>query len=91
MVQASPIQGVGRFAVDNISAGTIVLFIDGNIYQNENNSRTNHSLNNYNVDWDGEASWVANQDITAGEEIVMNYRQWVTMEVPDDHWLDRAH
>jgi len=90
-VKLSPIAGKGRFASKDIAEGARVVSIPGDIHKNENNSYVNHSLNNHNLNWDGAISWFANKDIKAGEEIIMNYRQWVTIEVPNDHWLDRAH
>jgi SET domain-containing protein len=75
-VHNSTIHGYGRFAVEPIEEGKLVLRIQGNIYKNENNSFVNHSSNN-NVDWDGSNGWISNRLIDVGEELTMNYNQWV--------------
>lgn len=75
-VKDSPIHGKGRFTAEPIKNGEIVLYIHGNIYKNENNSYVNHSKTN-NLDWDGVNGWKANRDISEGEELTMNYNQWV--------------
>lgn len=81
LIKSSDIHGKGRFAETFISQGELVVSIYGNIYKNENNSYVNHSVDN-NVDWDGKNSWIANQDINPGEEITMNYKQWITQDLP---------
>lgn len=81
VVRSSPINGSGRFAAQDIGPGDKVLGIEGNIYKNENNSYVNHSADN-NVDWDGAAGWTANRFIDAGEEITMDYTQWVKQDLP---------
>jgi len=88
-VKESPIEGKGRFTLSHIAAGDQVLVIDGNIYKNENNSYVNHSRDN-NLSWDRENGWFANRIILPGVELTMNYRQWIDIEVPDDHWLNRT-
>lgn len=75
-VKNSNIHGRGRFAIEPIEPGNLVLHIDGNIYKNENNSYVNHSRNN-NLDWDGNKGWIANRFICTGEELTMDYSQWV--------------
>ena len=77
----SLIHGKGRFANTFISKGQLVVNIYGNIYKNENNSYVNHSLHN-NIDWDGSNGWIANKDIEIGEEITMNYAQWIKEKLP---------
>jgi len=88
-VKESPIEGKGGFTLSHIAAGEQVLVIDGNIYKNENNSYVNHSRDN-NLSWDRENGWFANRIILPGVELTMNYRQWIDIEVPDDHWLNRT-
>ena len=90
IIKESTIEGKGQFATEKIAHGTMVLKVGGNIHHNENNSFVNHSIDN-NINWDGANNWVANKDIEEGEEITMDYRQWVMLEVPDDHWLNRTH
>jgi len=80
-VDDSRIHGQGRFAEEAIEKGSIVLHIKGNIYKNENNSFVNHSKDN-NLDWDGYNGWIANRFINVNEEITMNYKQWITQELP---------
>lgn len=75
-VKSSIIHGNGRFTLEPIPQGSMVLHIDGNIYKNENNSYINHSPKN-NLDWDGNNGWIANRFINANEELTMNYNQWV--------------
>ena len=75
-IASSPIHGQGRFTKDFIDKGCIVLDIDGNIYKNENNSYVNHSVTN-NLDYVGHNKWKANRDIAIGEELTMNYLQWI--------------
>lgn len=75
-VKNSNIHGQGRFTIEPIEPGSVVLHIDGNIYKNENNSYVNHSRNN-NLDWNGSNGWIANKFIYAGEELTMDYSQWV--------------
>jgi len=72
----SPIHGLGRFTNDFIDKGRIVVTIDGNIYKNENQSYVNHSIDN-NLDYIGYNRWKSNRDIKIGEELTMNYLQWV--------------
>lgn len=72
----SPIHGLGRFTNDFIDKGRIVVTIDGNIYKNENQSYVNHSIDN-NLDYIGDNRWKSNRDIKIGEELTMNYLQWV--------------
>ena len=62
--------------MQEIPVGSLVLHIHGNIYRNENNSYVNHSKTN-NLDWNGSKGWIANRDIKPGEELTMNYNQWV--------------
>lgn len=75
-VATSPIHGVGRFTKDFIDKGCVVVYIDGNICKNENQSYVNHSLAN-NLDYVGNNSWKSNRDIAIGEELTMNYLQWI--------------
>lgn len=75
-IAASDIHGDGRFTKDFIDKGRVVVHIDGNIYKNENNSYVNHSLNN-NLDYVGYNMWKSNRDINIGEELTMNYLQWI--------------
>jgi SET domain-containing protein len=75
-IKESSIHGHGRFVVDPVPAGNLVLTIEGNIHKNKNNSFVNHSLNN-NLDWDKNKGWISNKDIQPGEELTMNYNQWV--------------
>jgi SET domain-containing protein len=75
-VAASPIHGMGRFAKHFIASGSIVVEILGNIYRNENQSYVNHSLEN-NLDFISPNIWKANRDIEIGEELTMNYLQWI--------------
>jgi hypothetical protein len=75
-VSDSPIHGLGRFTNDFIDKNRIVVVINGNIYKNENNSYVNHSVTN-NLDYVGHNKWKANRDIAIGEELTMNYLQWV--------------
>lgn len=84
-IQDSPIHGKGRFALEDISEGDTVLCIHGNIYKNENNSYVNHSKTN-NLDWDGYKGWKANRTILTGEELTMNYNQWV--DISHLHWAN---
>ena len=80
-VSPSTIHGYGRFTEEPIKEGSLVLRINGNIYKNENNSYVNHNLNN-NMDWDTANGWIANRFIDQGEEITMNYKQWIKQELP---------
>lgn len=80
-VRASSIHGDGRFAEIFIPKGELVVNIYGNIYKNENNSYVNHSIDN-NIDWNGDNGWISNRDIQIGEEITMNYKQWIKQELP---------
>ena len=75
-IEKSNIHGMGRFTSEPIQSGNIVLRIDGNIYKNENQSYVNHSLQN-NLDFVGNNTWKANKDILVGEELTMNYLQWI--------------
>ena len=75
-VDISSIHGQGRFASEPIEQGKLVLCINGNIYKNENNSFVNHSNNN-NIDWNGNNGWISNRFISVGEELTMNYNQWI--------------
>ena len=75
-VAASPIHGMGRFAKHFIASGSVVVEILGNIYRNENQSYVNHSLEN-NLDFISPNIWEANRDIKIGEELTMNYLQWI--------------
>ena len=75
-VSDSPIHGLGRFTNDFIDRGRIVVKIDGNIHKNENQSYINHSTDN-NLDYIGNNSWKSNRDIKIGEELTMNYLQWI--------------
>ena len=75
-VEKSNIHGVGRFAEEYIAKGNIVLYIDGDIYKNENKSYINHSLQN-NLDFIGNNTWIANKDIQPRVELTMNYLQWI--------------
>ena len=75
-VSNSPIHGLGRFTNDFIDKGRVVVHIDGNIHKNENNSYVNHSLAN-NLDYVGHNMWKSNRDIAIGEELTMNYLQWI--------------
>ena len=76
----SIIHGQGRFTKEFIDKGCIVLHIDGNINRNENGSYVNHSLSN-NLDYVAHNTWKATRDIQIGEELTMNYSQWIT-ELP---------
>jgi len=76
----SIIHGHGRFTKEFIDKGCIVLHIDGNINKNENSSYVNHSLSN-NLDYVGNNTWRATRDIQIGQELTMNYLQWIT-ELP---------
>jgi len=75
-IRKSSIDGMGRFAIEPILSGSLVLIIDGDIYKNENNSFVNHSLDN-NLDWNKSTGWISNKNIQPGEELTMNYNQWV--------------
>ena len=75
-VAASSIHGMGRFTKHFIVNGSIVVEILGNIYRNENESYVNHSRNN-NLDFIYPHMWIANRDIKIGEELTMNYLQWI--------------
>ena len=75
-IKQSSIHCKGQFAAENIEKGKLVLNINGNIYKNENNSFVNHSKNN-NLDWNGTNGWISNRFISVGEEITMNYNQWI--------------
>jgi|TARA_B110000908_G_C10267709_1_gene466185 hypothetical protein len=75
-VDASSIHCQGRFTNEPIEQGKLVLRINGNIYKNENNSFVNHSTNN-NIDWNGNNGWISNRFISVGEELTMNYNQWI--------------
>jgi SET domain-containing protein len=75
-VAASSIHGMGRFAKHFIASGSVVVEILGNIYRNENQSYVNHSLEN-NLDFISPNIWGANRDIEIGEELTMNYLQWI--------------
>jgi SET domain-containing protein len=75
-VDDSIIHGQGRFTKEFIDKGCIVLCIDGNINKNENGSYINHSLDN-NLDYVVHNKWQASRDIRIGEELTMNYLQWV--------------
>lgn len=88
-IKKSSIHGHGRFTEEFIRKGELIVNIYGNIHKNENNSYVNHSKDN-NIDWNGYNAWISNRDIQLGEEITMNYRQWIDIEVPDDHWLNRT-
>ena len=88
-IRKSSIHGHGRFTEEFIRKGELIVNIYGNINKNENNSYVNHSKDN-NIDWNGYNGWISNRDIQLGEEITMNYRQWIDTEVPDDHWLNRS-
>jgi hypothetical protein len=89
-VRTSTIEGQGMYTISEIAINQKVLYIEGNIYKNENNSYVNHSIDN-NLTWDGLNGWTANRVIKEGDELTMNYREWITMEVPDDHWLNRTY
>ena len=80
-VHTSNIHGDGRFSLEFIPQGELVVRIYGNIYKNENNSYVNHSVDN-NIDWDGSNGWISNRDTNIGEEITMNYTQWIKQELP---------
>lgn len=80
-VKPSNIHGKGRFALEAIEPGSLVLRINGNIYKNENNSYVNHSIDN-NLDWDKNNGWFANRFIQINEELTMNYKQWIDRELP---------
>lgn len=88
-IRESSIHGQGRFTEEFIRKGELIVNIYGNIHKNENNSYVNHSKDN-NIDWNGYNGWITNRDIQIGEEITMNYNQWIDIEVPDDHWLNRT-
>ena len=75
-VKPSKIHGFGRYTLEPIQKGKLVLTIYGNIYKNKNNSFVNHSLTN-NLNWNGNNSWVAAKNISPGEELTMNYNQWI--------------
>jgi hypothetical protein len=75
-VSDSRIHGKGRFATEDIPRGSIVLVIDGDIYRNGNGSFVNHSKDN-NLDYVGNNTWVSNKRISAGEEMTMDYLQWL--------------
>ena len=75
-VDNSTIHGQGRFTKEFINKGSLVLYIDGNISKNENHSYVNHSLDN-NLDYIGDNKWQATKDIQIGEELTMNYLQWI--------------
>jgi len=80
-IKESSIHGNGQFALEAIEQGHMVLHIEGNIYKNENNSFVNHSTDN-NLDWDGNSGWIANRFISVGEELTMNYTQWIKSKLP---------
>lgn len=82
-IKDSSIHSKGRFTKEAIEAGKLVLHIHGNIYKNENNSFVNHSINN-NLDWNGTNGWISNRFISAGEELTMNYKQWINSKLPWD-------
>lgn len=75
-IKNSKIHNLGRFTLEPINEGSLVLTIHGNIYRNENNSFVNHSPSN-NLNWNGINSWIANRQIETGEELTMNYSQWI--------------
>jgi|TARA_B110000908_G_scaffold137770_1_gene163565 hypothetical protein len=89
-VRTSTIEGQGRYTISEIAINQKVLYIEGNIYKNENNSYVNHSSDN-NLTWDGLNGWVSNRVIKEGDELTMNYREWIKIEVSDDHWLNRTY
>lgn len=81
IIKQSSIHGNGRFADEQIDKGTLVLIINGNIHKNENNSFINHSTDN-NLDWNGDTGWISNREIEVGEELTMNYKQWIKTDLP---------
>lgn len=80
IIKKSSIHGNGRFADEKIDKGTLVLIIDGNIHKNENNSFINHSIDN-NLDWNGDTGWISNRVIEVGDELTMNYHQWIKTDL----------
>lgn len=76
IVSDSRIHGKGRFAAEDIPKSATVLVIDGDIYRNGNGSFINHSKDN-NLDYIGDNTWVSNRPISTGEELTMDYHQWI--------------
>jgi SET domain-containing protein len=87
----SKIHGQGRFTMQTVLKGDLVLIINGEIKPRDKAPRkfpiteelnmdcddtfVNHSKQN-NLDLDGQIFFIANRDIAAGEELTMDYEQF---------------
>jgi len=92
-VLPSKIHGKGRFTDQTILKGNLVLIVNGEIKPKAEAPRkfpitdelnidcddtfVNHSKEN-NLDLVGQIFFVANRDISAGEELTMDYEQFTT-------------
>ena len=74
-IKESTIHGLGRFAVENISKGSVVLYIEGTLSNkgNEHKSYINHSTNGNLTYVDG--NFIAKENIFAGDELTWDYTE----------------
>ena len=74
-IKESTIHGLGRFAVENISKGNVVLYIAGPLSNkgNEHKSYINHSTNGNLTYVDG--YFIAKENIAAGDELMWDYSE----------------
>lgn len=91
-ISPSKIHGNGRFSLEKIQKGSLVLIINGPIIEkklapnkfpitedlviNCDDSFVNHSIDN-NLDLIGQIFFIANKEIQIDEELTMDYKQFV--------------